>query len=310
MSVKNAGFLFLSLVFLTICACENPWMAEILEPKTITFNSNGGSQVPSQNLYKGQKVKRPSNPTRNDDTFLGWFEDNETFNKEWNFETIPTKDLTLYAKWYGTDDKAIERFKQELNGLTANSVPYTVLLNVSKLTQEIRDALMALPADVTVILDLSGSTMTEIPENAFFKFNSSDDSTGCASLARIILPDSVTSIGNSAFHSCTSLTEINIPDGITVIEGWTFYGTALTSVTIPVSVQSIGMSAFNACYSLTSVTFQGGIPKDGFYSGSDSDNYPVFMGNLRDVFYSSSAGNENGTPGTYTKTNQGNWIKD
>jgi uncharacterized repeat protein (TIGR02543 family) len=80
-------------------ACENPWMAEILEPKTISFNSNGGSSVPSQKLYKGQKVKRPSNPAKSGAIFLNWYEDNGVFNKAWNFETIPTKDLTLYAKW-------------------------------------------------------------------------------------------------------------------------------------------------------------------------------------------------------------------
>jgi uncharacterized repeat protein (TIGR02543 family) len=87
-----------AIISFVICACENPWMKEILEPKTITFNSNGGSSVPKQDLYKGEKVKRPLNPYKKNNTFEGWFEDNETFTKEWNFETIPTKDVTLYAK--------------------------------------------------------------------------------------------------------------------------------------------------------------------------------------------------------------------
>jgi uncharacterized repeat protein (TIGR02543 family) len=80
-------------------ACENPWMKEILEEKTITFNSNGGSSVPSQTLYRGEKVERPSNPSKGSAIFVGWYEDNGVFIKAWNFDTIPTKDLTLYAKW-------------------------------------------------------------------------------------------------------------------------------------------------------------------------------------------------------------------
>ena len=37
------------------------------------------------------------------------------------------------------------------------------------------------------------------------------------------IPDSVTSIGNSAFYYCTSLTSITIPDSVTSIGNSAFY---------------------------------------------------------------------------------------
>jgi len=79
-------------------ACESPWMAEILQEKTITFNSNGGSAVSSQKLYAGERVQRPANPVKTNSTFLGWYEDNETFNKLYDFNNIPTKDMTLHPE--------------------------------------------------------------------------------------------------------------------------------------------------------------------------------------------------------------------
>nr|WP_315456634.1 leucine-rich repeat protein [uncultured Prevotella sp.] len=72
---------------------------------------------------------------------------------------------------------------------------------------------------------------------------------------RIILGDSVTIIGNSAFSGCSSLTSVTISNSVTTIRGYAFSGCiSLTSVTIPNSVTTIEQSAFGGCTSLTSVT--------------------------------------------------------
>ena len=44
----------------------------------------------------------------------------------------------------------------------------------------------------------------------------------CSSLTSIIIPDSVTSIGNKAFYGCTNLTSITIPKSVTSIGDYTF----------------------------------------------------------------------------------------
>ena len=89
-----------------------------------------------------------------------------------------------------------------------------------------------------------------------------------------IIPNSVTSIGESAFSNCSGLTSVTIPNSVTSIGDGAFSGcSGLTSVTIPNSVTSIGDEAFYGCSELTSVTFNAEkCTKMGSYS------YLVFIG--------------------------------
>ncbi len=71
----------------------------------------------------------------------------------------------------------------------------------------------------------------------------------------IIIPSSVTTIGEGAFTKCSSLTSITIPNSVTTIGQESFCGcTSLKSVTIPNSVKSMGNSAFSDCNSLISIS--------------------------------------------------------
>ena len=71
----------------------------------------------------------------------------------------------------------------------------------------------------------------------------------------LVIPNSVTSIGNRAFSGCSGLTSVTIPNSVTSIGRCAFSDcSGLTSVTIPNSVTSIGSSAFSRCSGLTSVS--------------------------------------------------------
>lgn len=89
--------------------------------------------------------------------------------------------------------------------------------------------------------------------NAIIETNSNTLIFGCMNT---IIPNSVTSIGESAFQGSTGLTSITIPNSVTAIGSVAFSGcSGLTSVTIPNSVTKIGYEAFDGCRGLTSVSF-------------------------------------------------------
>ena len=74
-------------------------------------------------------------------------------------------------------------------------------------------------------------------------------------MTSVVIPDSVTSIGDDAFRGCFNLTSVVIPDSVTSIGDCAFLScSSLTSVVIPDSVTSIGDCAFDSCSSLTSIT--------------------------------------------------------
>ncbi len=84
--------LAMSLAVLT--ACDRTPGAETVY-YTVTFDSRGGSEVPSQKIEKGKTAQKPADPAREGYTFEGWF-DGET---EYDFTKAVEKNFTLSAKW-------------------------------------------------------------------------------------------------------------------------------------------------------------------------------------------------------------------
>ena len=88
-------------------------------------------------------------------------------------------------------------------------------------------------------------SVTRIGEGAFL---------WCSSLSEIVIPSSVTSIGHSAFYKCDSL-RVVISDGVTSIWDSAFGGCdSLSEIVIPSSVTSIGNRAFFCCASLSELS--------------------------------------------------------
>ena len=92
--------LLIFLCSLLISSCPNPLINDFVDPKKITFETNGGSHVSTQTIFKGQQISRPKDPTRSGHNFEGWYRDNGTFAAGWDFGAVPSGDMTLYAKWY------------------------------------------------------------------------------------------------------------------------------------------------------------------------------------------------------------------
>lgn len=66
---------------------------------TVTFESGGGSEVPSQVVQYGEKIIEPQEPTRDGHTFNGWYADLDKTDL-WDFDSDTVQgNMTLYAGW-------------------------------------------------------------------------------------------------------------------------------------------------------------------------------------------------------------------
>ena len=127
------------------------------------------------------------------------------------------------------------------------------------------------------------NSVTSIGEDAF---------AFCSGLTSVTIGNSVTSIGVRAFYECRSLPSVTIPNSVTSIGDGAFYEcSGLTSVTISNSVTSIGQYAFFVCSGLTSVTIGNSVTSIGegaFYgcSGLTSVTIPNSVTSIGDyAFY-------------------------
>jgi len=105
--------------------------------------------------------------------------------------------------------------------------------------------------DIIIPSHIGGSPVTAITSGAF-----SDSEV----ITSVVLPGTITSIGEKAFFNCDYLVSIDIPEGVTAIHDQAFSSCKLlTSVHLPSTLRELGANVFSNCSSLQTVVFEDGL---------------------------------------------------
>ena len=140
----------------------------------------------------------------------------------------------------------------------------------------------------SILIEITNKNMTTYAIHEDTKIIINRVFRGCARLSSIVIPDSVTNIGEEAFYNCSSLNDVYITDiakwcGISFYEHYSnplYYadnlylnGELVTNLVIPDDVTSIGDYAFCGCDSITSVTIPNSVASIGYDAFSGADVY-------------------------------------
>ena len=96
-------------------------------------------------------------------------------------------------------------------------------------------------------------------------------------IKEVVLPQSVKTIGNSAFADCANLESIVLNEGLITIDTYAFGGTSkLKEIIIPKTVVNMNEDAFYSCETMERVKFEGNAPADYVSGLPQMPNYTVY----------------------------------
>ena len=89
----------------------------------------------------------------------------------------------------------------------------------------------------------------------------------CSSLTKVVLPNTIKTIGKRNFSQCSNLTSITLPDSLEVLGDWVFFNCySLTEISIPNNVTTIGEHTFQYCDGLEKVIIPNNVEVLGQYA--------------------------------------------
>lgn len=210
---------------------------------TVTFNSNGGSQIEPRQVIAGGAVSEPAEPVRDGFIFDGWYRGTQ----KWDFEHKKVEgDVTLDARW--TDAETVFEH-QPIDSQT------TKITKLKKRSDNIRVPSVIGGYEVVAIgervfADLSFGEIESITVSASVRSIGEEAFDNCEGI-EVVIEGQLTHIGESAFLDCNGLSAVSFGEGLQVIPAQAFSGcSALKSVRIPSTVSVIEENAFDRCSSL------------------------------------------------------------
>ena len=248
---------------------------------TVTFDTCGGDKMDSltTSIISSEPI-----PTRDGYTFLGWYLENTYINKV-TFPYEVTQNITLYAKWEkntynvhfelnggeGVSDLNVSVINEELiptregytflgwyfesNFINKVTFPYEVTQNITlyaKWGENLPTSISFVVSAEGVLTEVNGISETNnvviIPNqvnNIEVKEIKKELFLNNIYIEKLVIPETVTTLGYRMCYGCTNLKEVNLPDNISVIPDYAFEKcTLLEKINIPQSLVQIRNDAF------------------------------------------------------------------
>ena len=124
----------------TLCGCDNGNAndpVQAVEKFTVSFDTQGGSSIDSQEVEKGKFATRPEDPTRTNYSFTGWYKEASCEN-DFDFETEAiVADTTIYASWLDNNSSDVTKaqFLWNYEGATSEVYQEVVFKNGSRISK-------------------------------------------------------------------------------------------------------------------------------------------------------------------------------
>ncbi len=125
-----------------------------LQQHTVTFNAMNGSAPVQVKVAHGSTVEKPADPTKTDDSFLGW---HTASGEEWDFTTAVESDMTLYAYWLNDTYVGATVYLDGVkgsdanDGLTEDTAVRTFAAAAALISPKVTDGVIWVMHTVTVI---------------------------------------------------------------------------------------------------------------------------------------------------------------
>ena len=272
-----------------------------LQSVLISFDTKGGGTVAPIPLLSGDTLKEDSvaTPTKEGYTFTGWYK-NTACTSKFNFGSVPTENITLYAGWKLNDgmgeyvgmadgqevarsvfpagSPVLPETDDGISYLWFSDIfmtqPFSCEVSEGSVTLygmaytaglRIEDGVVTGYAGreraVIVPPTWDGVTVTAVAANAF---------AGNRQVKSVQLPKTVASVGASAFYNCYSLATVNLTPACKVVGAFAFAGCEkLTSIGDLSGLEEIREHTFTGCRRLSSVAFSDGLLAVGRYAFSN-----------------------------------------
>jgi uncharacterized repeat protein (TIGR02543 family) len=264
---------------------------------TVTFNTNGGSNISELVIPEGSLIARPADPSKYLCEFINWYSDTG-LTVLFDFDTPISSNINLYAKWVVTEIEITYVITVGQNVVVPNPIGSNNYINYTPARRGYTFDGWYLSSSGSYMVTgslytnttlyahwITGEYLYTISENEIAITSFIKNSETSISVPSTIRGISVTTIAGQTFLNSSSLKTIIIPNSINEIGNETFRGcSSLVGITLPFVGQSrtstYAEALFGYVFGTTSYT---GGTKTTQYNNSTSYVYNYIPTSLKNV---------------------------